>query len=156
MSFFTCETPDGADWTTCPLCNGYRTTIMAHYKLSNNILEDDIEYIKDDLRACDIDNDDLFDEINKIVDIEDIIYCIKCKIIFKCGSVYIERGCTSSTYFASVVKSFIFNDQIYEGMPIFKHHLHWKKLLKTNKISLKWSQIMEKNMATLIKLEKNN
>lgn len=146
--FYVCETPCGADYISCPLCNNYRTTISSLNKLCDNINEDNINYINDDSYKCDIIRDNIFDEDND----PEITYCIKCKIIFRLGSVFIERGCTSSTYFAEMVGSFVFKDTLYVGTPIFNSNIHWKKLLINNKIKLNWQSACEKKDVTFIKI----
>jgi hypothetical protein len=131
--FFLCKTPAGADWVTCPVCDGYKTTIEGDYDFCDGILEDNIKYISDNIVY-------IGDNLCNKYDIQDIIYCIKCKIIFKVGSVFKERGCTDSTYFVSMIKSFTFNGITYTGVPVFKSNNHWKNLLNNNKIKLNWKK----------------
>jgi len=150
--WFLCDTPDGADWVTCPKCNLNRTTISQDNNLRDEIMEDNISFIRDDKYCCDI----VTDAEDKC-DYNDLIYyCIKCKIIFKLGNIFVSRGCTDSTYFASMVKSFKFNNKEYFGIPVFKSHIHWKKLLRNKKITIEWKDnFVKKSDANYIKIEKN-
>lgn len=153
MNRFLCTTPNGGDYISCPNCNNYcRTTLAYSEKLHDECNE--MSYIQDNLKYCDIIDDEEFIDENDCY--EDIRYCIKCKIIFKIGSIFKELGCTDSIYNALMIESFIFKNKTFYGIPLFKSHTHWKKLLKNNKIKLKWNYCFNKNDVTFIEIAKNN
>jgi hypothetical protein len=133
--YYVCDTPNGADWTTCPMCNGDNTLYM-DFKLKEGRDETSIHNLNH-YSDCDYTDDE--DERDD-VDGGRTIYCIDCKIIFRVGGYYIERGCTDSTYYAEMVSSFKVGDQEIKGIPRFKSHKQWKRLLRNKKLTLKWSK----------------
>lgn len=95
------ETPSGADYFTCPLCNHCSDTFTT--EIENND-DDDEMYIHH--------------------------YCLDCNIIFDTGCEYIKRGCTDSTYNTLLVKEFedVDGNKIL-GMPVFDSYNEMQQLL---------------------------
>ncbi len=88
----TVETPQGADYFTCPLCEVFSSTFVNEA-----------------------------DEDTSVRSITWCHFCLNCNIIFDIGCEVSNRGCTDITYNAVLIKSFISqNGEIMTGMPIFE------------------------------------
>jgi len=100
--FFT-KTPNGGDYTTCPLCengdwestisNTYMNTLQSHYKSFMN--EDGS------------------------LGSENYSFCNECKILFNIGCVHSMNGCTSNIYNAHLIGKWRHQGNTYTGMPRF-------------------------------------
>ena len=123
---YLCDTPDGADWTSCPLCNGYRTTLPLCYNYNKGDIEQ-ASFIRDDSKQCDLSDDE---EFNDNMQESSYIYCIKCKVLFQIGDYYMERGCTDSTYHALMIYKYQINGHVVDGIPTFESYEKCKYLLK--------------------------
>ncbi len=139
--YFLCDTPQGADWTTCPVCEGYseQTTIPFCFDLKDYFNENATGAVISDCRQQYDMTDD--DEVGDDDDNADLIFCIRCKVPFQLGTTFIERGCTDSTYHARMVKQFTFKGETHKGIPTFKSYKQFKKLVKNKKISFTWSKM---------------
>jgi hypothetical protein len=103
------ETPNGADYETCCLCDGY-TNNMELLEKKFNLTEDDIDKITDD---------------NK--NMMNWNYCDKCHVLSELGCMHSMGGCTDNTYnghFIAIWKDKKTNE-IYEGMPQFDNVEEW-------------------------------
>jgi hypothetical protein len=137
--WLTCETPCGADYTTCPICDNYDTTIPFCYKFRPHIAEENLKYICEERDLESSDDDDIEEKLQRIY------YCIRCKIVFQVGEVFIERGCTSSTYFAEMITFFTLDNKHYRFIPKFTSFSKCKELIK--KMShIIWDKILKKEM----------
>ena len=96
---FFCETPDGADYNTCPCCN---TFDFSHEKYDYS------HETCNDMRNM-------------------YSYCSKCKIIFELGCIHHVGGCTSNVYNCHFIKKWrnkVTNIE-YDGMPLFDSDDEW-------------------------------
>jgi hypothetical protein len=148
--FFLCDTPDGADWTTCPVCEGYseKTTVPFFFNLKDYFDESKVGAVISDCRQQYDMTDD--EDVGDYDDNGDLIFCIRCKVPFQLGNTFIERGCTSSTYHAKMIKQFTLNGETHTGIPTFKSYKQFKKLVKNKRISFKWGTYQYKRDATYI------
>lgn len=107
---FFVETPDGADFNTCPCCGkkDFLNSSVNYTSLPNKykfLYEDEYE---DDMRYV-------------------YSYCDDCKIIFEVGCMHYAGGCTANVYNCHFIKKW--KDKItnieYEGMPQFDNEHDW-------------------------------
>ena len=100
-SGFFVQTPDGADYTTCPLCTkrDYASTLPYTWN-------DDMKY--NDMRIM-------------------YSYCSSCKIMFDYGCIHAICGCTDDVYNAHFIKQWkdLQTGEIYTGMPQFDNNQDW-------------------------------
>jgi hypothetical protein len=95
-----CYTPCGADWITCPICDG------------RNDLVDDTQFPL------------YYDSDNKYLNNS---YCSNCKIMFDVGCTHAVNGCTDDCYNGHLIKKWknIKENIIYDGMPQFDSDEEW-------------------------------
>jgi hypothetical protein len=100
---FFCYTPNGADYTTCPLCDG----IDQNYNYSSNSVYD---------------NYDLTDEDNQC---NLYSFCDRCKLVYDVGCIHATVGCTDNCYNAHFIGKYKYKDNIYIGSPQFDDIDEW-------------------------------
>lgn len=117
---FYCETPQGADYNTCPLCGHhdfYQGSYIYNKKLHEkyfglNIDDNEEDYLK-------------------------YSFCEKCKIIFDVGCVHGSNGCTDNVYNGHFISKYKYNNVEYIGMPQFDSIDEWFNEMPKIEI-LKW------------------
>ena len=77
------DTPDGGDYTTCPFCG-----------------------TPDSHTTCTDEEYERFTLINEKHGNISLRYCPKCNVLYDTSLVHAENGCTSSSYYSSLVKDF--------------------------------------------------
>jgi hypothetical protein len=119
---FFVETPNGADYYTCPCCSGsdFLHDVLdrkQYHKLYDKLLKMFEEY----------DNDAIDEKSDKYDLRMEWNYCAQCKIIFKCGCTHRVLGCTDDIYNAHFVKKWTLKDSdvSFEGMPTFDDEYDW-------------------------------
>ena len=106
LNGYICFTPNGGDYTTCPLCNygqyGSSREYDERYKM--NTIDDEDE---DDLR--------------------NLAYCEGCRIIFDMGCIHAEEGCSASYLNGHMIGKWKYKtkEEIYIGMPQFDDLADW-------------------------------
>jgi hypothetical protein len=110
---FFCTTPNGADYTTCPFCEG------TEYKYHN--WENFIKYESDE-------NNNIHHN-----------FCDKCGVLYEAGCTHKVYGCTDDLYNAHVVRKWkdTLTGNIYIGMPQFENSEEWKSNVNNIEI-LEW------------------
>ncbi len=116
-NIFAFTTPNGADWTTCPICGYNCLCCHGSYHISNESNESNER-----------------DEFNKL-DLE-YHYCFECNILYTEGRIHAENGCTDSIYWGKLIESYTYKDITYEGMPQFESISECAKLL--SQMQLNW------------------
>ena len=99
---FAVTTPMGGEYVTCPLCETMCECCGYNWQQYEDIDDGDDEYH----------------------------YCGKCNIAYDVSSVHAENGCTSGIYFGKLITNFEYNNQNYEGMPVFQSYRDFMKLKK--------------------------
>lgn len=109
---FYIETPSGADFITCPLCNTFTefTINKEDFELLNNVINHTPDKIYE--------------------------YCDDCKILFGASHQHNESGCTDSIYHAIFISRYSLDNIIYEGLPKFNSLQELNDLLESGKLKI--------------------
>lgn len=121
---FYCETPQGADYNTCPLCEHY-DFYQGSYIYDKKLHE---KYF-----GLNIDDDEK-EGMNVYTEYS---FCEKCKIVFDVGCVHGCNGCTDDVYNGHFISKYKYKDIEYIGMPYFESIDEWFNEMPKIEI-LKW------------------
>ncbi len=100
-----CETPQGADWSTCPMCHS-----------------------ADYINKMYIENDKIDSKYDKFINDNNFTcFCEYCLTVFDTGCIHIFHGCTDSIYNGHLVSKWKnkVTGEIFEGMPVFDSIDEW-------------------------------
>ncbi len=108
---YFCQTPNGADYTTCPFCDGSDYCYLNYNK--PNVEKKFAEVDKKDNYSHPIYED----------------FCDSCGILFRAGCRHQANGCTGDIYNAHVIRKwkYIPSNDIFIGMPGFESVDEWLK-----------------------------
>ena len=105
LNGYICFTPNGGDYTTCPLCNygEYGSSPTEENYDTGDFIDDD-----NDLR-------------NRLY----YLYCDNCRVLFQTGCKHAENGCSASYFNGHMVGKWKYKGVIYIGMPQFDDVHDW-------------------------------
>jgi hypothetical protein len=106
-------TPNGADWTTCPMCGeiDFRNYTFVYDKNLYN------KYYNDD---------------------DQLLYCNHCNIVFDdWGCTHASNGCTDDVLNGHLICEWKYENETYIGMPQFENYEEYFNKIKNIEI-LKW------------------
>jgi len=110
------ETPQGADYHTCPLCEFWSNLFVGDCPEINK----EEHYVNEDGIFCKTCNNG-----------NAHFYCTNCNIIFDSCCVAKRKGCTDDIYYGLLISSFEENGVVQIGMPSFDSIDHAIKIYPT-------------------------